>query len=172
MNDKLKYTFDNINQWLQFAEKKNAILIAFNATLLFGIHRINDITQSESILVNLYYYSFVLFIMLSAIISIISFIPKFTIPWLSSNFKSLKTINMLYWGDLAKLDKENYIEILGIESKDLTKFDIDLLEQILINSRIAKRKFLLFNYSVWLIVCSIFTPILSYIIYLIFIKND
>jgi hypothetical protein len=45
MADKLKDIFENVNNWLKFAEAKNATLIAGNGLLIFGvlktIHEVN-----------------------------------------------------------------------------------------------------------------------------------
>ena len=37
MTDRLKYIFENVNNWLTFAEAKNAGLIALDAAIMMGL---------------------------------------------------------------------------------------------------------------------------------------
>ena len=60
MEDKLKDIFENVNNWLKFAEAKNATIVAGNGLLIFGICRLlKDTSINEWIL---YYIYFVIFI--------------------------------------------------------------------------------------------------------------
>jgi hypothetical protein len=42
MNEDFKYAFTNVNDWLKFAEAKNAGLIALNTAAIIGILQSND----------------------------------------------------------------------------------------------------------------------------------
>ncbi|MCP4218773.1 MAG: hypothetical protein GY765_29345, partial [bacterium] len=42
MEERLKSIFANVNDWLKFAEAKNAALVAFNSAIIFAVLSVFD----------------------------------------------------------------------------------------------------------------------------------
>ena len=68
---------------------------------------------------------------------------------LSLRKKKKPNPNILFFGDLAEMDLETFIEEFKIDDKEFlpSKVDINLMNEILINARIAKFKFKSFKFS-------------------------
>lgn len=154
----LKEQLERTNYWLAFSETKNAVLIAFNVAALTVVEKI----LSGNIWICAISYT-LLFV--STFICLVSFIPC-----MSNNEKLVEDAqkkekeeyNLVYYGDIAKLDKETYIE------KVKNRYNLhtieweqeicdDIAKEIIENSKIAVRKYNLFKYAVLTdIVCIIF----------------
>lgn len=72
MEDKIKYIFENTNNWLNFAEAKNAALLAFNIAVITAITSSEILVNSSKVLV----YTVSAILIVSSLMSMISFIPK------------------------------------------------------------------------------------------------
>lgn len=140
---------ERVNIWLSFAEAKNAALIAFNVAM-------------PSIFVNVCsiypVYCTVLLVMfiLSAMICLFSFVPN-----LQNHPESLVTnktpVNLLFFSDIAAFrDVNSYINQVreryypSVSSESINGILLDLASEILINSRIATRKYKLFKKGLFL----------------------
>lgn len=70
--------------------------------------------------------------------------------------------NLLYFGFLASLDSQTYLDQVRVAISDVTSpvnQHRDYAEQIIINSAITTRKFLIFTVAVWLLLAALVTPI-------------
>lgn len=114
---------NRVNSWLSFAEAKNAALIAFNVAILSV-----DMKMPEWALC-----IFRIAILVSIVISLISFWPNFA--------KKSSSRNLLFYKDIAELDSQ-YKEIIN-ESKD--KIKDDYIDEIIINSKITMKKYYRFK---------------------------
>ena len=167
MEDKLKDIFENVNNWLKFAEAKNATIVAGNGLLIFGICRLlKDTSINEWIL---YYIYFVIFIMLlSFVVALISFIPNVKLPHYLYNNK--KSDNLLFFGSIMHYNEDSYLkelnESLGLNSEEYKTKKINKMyaQQIIINSQIAMKKYNIFNISLHLTLFAILTPIIYFIL--------
>lgn len=141
----LEKQLERVNSWLSFAEAKNAALIAFNIALLAVLAQMHS---EFSLFCDVLMIVFVI----STGISLWSFIPNTTNrPQKSTNNDS--DLNLIFWSDIAKISSEEvYIEktiekyhfsITQDEAK--SKLNIDIAKEIVINSRIALRKYSLFR---------------------------
>ncbi len=141
----LKYIFANINEWLKFAEAKHGGMLVLNAGLVVGIlssySNILNFTNKATIFVSSICFG------ISVFISIISQFP--VTQNIYYNKKKIQNPNLYFFEDLSCLDITSFtIEYKKID-KDFepTKFDVDLMNQILVNARIAKSKFCLFKFA-------------------------
>lgn len=80
MEDKLKSIFENIKDWLKFAETKNGVIVAFNGSAIFQIFQIiEDIRSSDiyflCLIILLVFWTF------SFLTALISFFPRTKIPF-------------------------------------------------------------------------------------------
>ncbi len=135
-NDDVKYIFDQVNNWLNFAEVKNGTLIALNVALMTyvrGEKALKGTTRLSLILVLL---------ALSVLISIKSFWPK--------SVKSNRD-NPLFYGDIAPMDQKEYEKIIS-EERTLRNH---ILAEIRINSQITVSKYKHFKFSLILDIIAI-----------------
>ena len=77
----LEKILKGVNEWLKFAEQKNATLIALNAGIIWGVSKLLNNIKIES--VPFYWISYVAygFIALSALICILSILPILKKRW-------------------------------------------------------------------------------------------
>ena len=145
MKDELKSIFLNVNEWLKFAEAKNAGLLVLNSGVIFGILTIYKDYQHSLpktiILLALIFFG------LSMLLSIISLFPR-THNILPKQ-KKFKNPNLYFAGHLCKLDINDFkTELFKIHTTHIfDKFEEDLLNQIIVNATITTRKYHFFKFA-------------------------
>jgi hypothetical protein len=155
-SDKLLTIFQNVNDWLKFAEAKNAALLAFSGTGMTATLTVLATGQNiaRSIQVGLLISTILLGI--CALLSALSFLPKTDLEKLlwkqsrpSGKLLPQPTDNLYYFGDLQKYKKLDLLNVLNEQyfNKKITmpygKEHEDLANQIIINSEIGFEKTLL-----------------------------
>lgn len=152
--EQLYKVFSNVNDWLKFAEAKNAMLIAFNGASTFGIIKLFDIkTIKDSQLLSVYVAFVICCLIFSTINCLISFVPRVKI--IDGDFYNAGKIpNILFFEYLkGKSNIEIIREITGkAEVQTYSRLEKDIAEQIKQNSIIASRKYAHFTVSVWITV--------------------
>lgn len=163
VEERLEYIFKNVNDHLRFAESKNGALVALNSGLIFGY--LSFLPYSFSNIpwfILVYSVSFTLLNVTAIIIGLISFVP---ITQLKRNNKDhvIGKDNYLFFDHISNYSEEDLLERIytdhGLSSKEKSKYSIQVCNQIVINSTIAKRKFKLFSFAVWATIFAILTPI-------------
>ena len=150
MEEHFKYIWDQVDKWLSFAEAKNAALIAFNVAVLAVIGDLELKSYEATIIIIL--------LIIAMLISMISFIPNLNSKILNKNDKSLKNEvitekNLLFYGHIGNIKnaeqfiKETRDEYFSEESDKtaFSKLNIDLASEIIINSKIAIKKYKFFK---------------------------
>ncbi len=169
MEDRLRYILSNVNDWLKFAEGKNAALLAANSAVVIGALRLVDGKVFLFQWAEYYFYFFIGVFALSGVLCLLSFVPKIEIPWLLPTSLSDEKDNLIFYGDISGYDPSSYVRALhaqdGTILKTIDPFEEDLAEQAIINSRIALRKYQLFNLALWLDVTALLTPFFSLLLY-------
>ena len=175
--DTLKDIFRNVNIWLHFAEAKNGAIIGVNSLFLFKsidivIDMINGDMLESIFLVVIISIVFII----ALIISIISFFSDALVFNDETNavecdteLKNKKVLKvedriLIFYGhiELYKSSKNYLIDIYKqyvneLKSNDsLSKIELDYAKEILINSRIAARKYKLFNMALKVNVIGLF----------------
>lgn len=155
MGDKeclLQQIFDNVNNWLHFAEAKNAALIAFNIALMAVIVDTN-LFSSYILLFSI----IIIGVLISTIFALYSFKPINETLKKTSN--SNLEENLLHFAYIASLEQEEYIKKLydhywGERNKDISAVPMlykDYCNEIIANSRITLRKQAYFKYSFYIV---------------------
>lgn len=158
MNKELLLIFSNINEWLRFAEAKNAMIIAFNGASIYGIVKLPFLNNFTSLgFLETYSIGIILMLIVSSIIALMSFVPN--LHFLKgSTYLELKDVNLLFYQHLKQFEvgkiKKLLSEKTGINETDFTKLDDDLISQIKYNATIASRKYHHFTVAVWLTIAS------------------
>lgn len=165
MEDRLRFILSGVNDWLNFAEAKNGALLAANSALIFSALGLADGKAFVSDWIGYYFYSSLLLASVSGLICLISFLPHIEIPVLKSRSPSDESSNLLFYGDICDHDTSSYVSALcsryGFALDDVDAFEKELAEQIVVNSRIAVRKYRMFETALWLDVTALVTPLLS-----------
>lgn len=156
LDELLSEVFENVNNWLNFAEAKNAANIALVIASIAAIVSYNEI--------NCFLYLVSLFFILSGIFSMLSFLPKLTgkskirkiLDCITSCLKKDTTEeNLLFFEDIKKYSKEEYVKKINevyynYSDKQITKYQLDLSNEIIYNSYIASLKYWLFKIAILL----------------------
>ena len=162
MLDTLKDTLSKVNDWVKFAEAKNAANVAFCSATIFALTKI--IINKEPISsYATYYIGFILLCLtLSLSISLFSFIPKLRVPWLHIGKQHDTDDNILYFGHAYKYTAIEYLEKL-YDGEDKTsenkKLEILYANQIVVNSKIAYIKFQQFDLAIFFTMAALLSPI-------------
>lgn len=167
--EKLEFIFNNITKWLSFAEAKNAALITLNITIIIGLFQLLPIVASWRAISSVFYgfISYILIlIIVSLLISLMSFFPsihQIYNRWILPK-KDVKE-NIIFFGHLNKLDKEQLLKSIDVETN---RFNIDIAEQIISNSKICFVKYELFKISLLMTLVALFPPTIFYLIWNIY----
>jgi len=153
----IKYIFNNINDWLKFAEAKNGMLIAFDSAALWAF--ISLLKDGKFFCSDLIYYIYLsLFLLvISIVVLLYSFIPQFSLKDKKSDI-DIDKLNLTCFFDLAKIDYESLRILLKNSSIEFKSFELALLAQVINNSKIAVFKYNCFKIAVWLNLSILLTP--------------
>lgn len=139
-----------VNDWLKFAEAKNAGLIALAGLSLTGL--LSFVAQVEEFI-----YGAAVFLVAGAAIwlasimlAIFSFMPMTSHVRAKGELKDLvdDTDSLFYFGHLANFSSDTLLAALGVEQGEdspRARFERDLAGQVITNSRITMRKLDLFD---------------------------
>lgn len=137
----LQKIFENTNHWLQFAEAKNAALIAFNIAVIAAVIG-SDLYEK-----NLSLSSFlVVGVIASTVVTLWSFKP--INKELEKAGESGVKENLLHYAYIATLNRDEYFEklsekywdIANTQSIILSQLEKDYCQEIIENARITVRK--------------------------------
>lgn len=177
IENKLLYIFSNVNDWLKFAEVKNAGLIAFLIAAISGLLGFTASFQqlNQSIKFGLLFCVF--FLVVSCLISLFTFSPKLDrleIIFFAKESEILESDNLLFFGDLAKYDADSLTSIIAkkyfeIDLKKPSQIHTDIAEQIIINSKIAVAKFRFFKIALNFVFLATFIFVLVSLIHFLFL---
>jgi hypothetical protein len=156
--------FENVNNWLKFAEVKNGTIIALNSALIFGLFQTLQKIEIDNIALTIYIYSALASLFVSIIIAILSFVPKLSHQYISFD-KPKNSDNLLYFGDIAKYTEEQYIYKLSSKINEITNLDKEYINQIVVNSKITYIKYKQFELAVWFNISAFITPLGVIILY-------
>lgn len=170
MNEDLKYAFSNVNDWLKFAESKNAALFALNIASIIGLLQIDkNISPFWPSLRGV----LVLLFSLSATICVVSIIPRVT-ALIKDDDKmpdakfvaAKKDLNFLFFEHITKLSTTQFFELFKskLPGLSLSSADEDLANQIVNNAKIASAKYRMFGWASWLTVTGFIFTIAGVII--------
>lgn len=169
-SSKLLKILHDVHHSQKFAETKNAILLAFSGAGITGIIDIlaegNKIPKSLELGLSLA----IILLCISSVICSLSFIPKINVerilwmrtkPYKISNSPRKHTDNFYYFGHLKKYNSNELLNAIndcyfeGKINRNYKKEYKDIAEQITINSEITSRKFKIFTYAIYFLICSI-----------------
>ncbi len=172
--ERLRFIFNNINDWLKFAEAKNGSILAFNGAAIFAL--LSFTKKSPSIISPLLIYLLLVTFVVCILLNLITFIPILNAFFSKKNKKkqplNFNKMNLLFYGDIAKLSSKDYLNRFYLTYYSDTKnnnsnFEKDLSNQIVNNSIITFTKMKFFKISVVVEFIGIFTFVISMLITLL-----
>lgn len=146
---------DRVNYWLQFAEAKNAAIIAFVVAALAVFFSLNNIII-VAIVTPLY--------IIGLILSVMSLKPKGNMDANEKIGEYKSCDNSLYWKDIAKYSKIDYVKKINkeffINNQEESDVELMFAEEIITNARIAQFKYEKVSLAInFLIIGSSFFPV-------------
>lgn len=151
----LEQIFHKVVDMVKYAETKNALLLTFETGLAYFlfVNAQKPLSFQDPVV----WIGIPVF--LSIFITLISFVPN-----LRRN-KGDFGKNILFYGDIANTDKDDYLRIIDTKLETPNMYYKDLSNQIIQNSNIAKKKFCFFKISIAvLLVIPIIVIIINWII--------
>jgi hypothetical protein len=156
--DLLFTLFNNINRWLEFAERKNTYTFSFFSLMVIFtpfIGKLTDINCLIKISISVFYLLYVFTI----IFTLLSFFPVTKISKKIIEHGKDKKIsdndNLIFYGDIYKYSSQEYITALQNKYKiDLANSELskNLIDQIIMNANITKNKMEYFKICITLTV--------------------
>ncbi len=177
IEDKLKFIFANVNEWLKFAEAKNAALTVFNSAIVIGV-----IQSYNSICSTLQYYAILLGAMafISVCFNIFSFMPTANLFFISEkelfkesySKKRLMCKSIFHTSHISVYPHHEFLikvyEYYSIpQPVNFLQAELDLAHQITTNSQIAHIKYLIFKWSGIIILTAMILPVPFVVWYII-----
>jgi hypothetical protein len=144
----LKYIFSNVNEWLKFAEAKHAGLVILNSGLIIGL--LSSYTNINHLLIKPVTLTGATAVGLSILFSIASQFP--VTQNIIFHKKDIVNPNIYFYGHLCNFDVNSLSSILNQRDSSFsaTPSDKDMMNQIIINSKITQTKFTLFKFASYL----------------------
>ena len=172
VSTKLLAIFQNVNEWLKFAEAKNGVLLAFSGAAITATITLLATAQNIPNSLNFGLLLTTIFLCICALICSFSFLPKTNLEdllWLrdrrnkKSHSQDPIKDNFWYFGHLQKYKPDELLKALNEPyfkgSVDITKVEYkeykDIAAQITINAGIAFLKFEVFKYALKVLIASI-----------------
>lgn len=161
---------DRTNDWLKFAEAKNAAILILNCAVLFGALQSLNNEAPLPLLMEWFLINLIFFLVAGTIFSAASLISRLNPPlWIKFPARKANP-NILYFGDISSLSEDSYLveyyKTLEIQ-REPSKLDSQYANQIVTNSKIAYIKYRLFNVSAWLSMCAFLTPLGALYFYMV-----
>ncbi len=155
----LEFLFETVNGWIKHAEGKHAVIIGLNAGIISLLLNFLDFDNWAWTIITIYIMWIILSLLVSIIFSSISYLSI-----LDSSFfnKSDKNINInksnpFYFKDITLMKPIELIQFFKTDPP--LNEEICIAEQIIVNSKIAFRKYQLFNKAIWIAFYGVFPPI-------------
>ncbi len=166
--------FNNVNDWLKFAEAKNGAIAAVNVALIVGIIPFLSGEQKADWL-QFYLIMMVVFSGISFLVALASFLPTTQTPHLDRLPQPNETSNLLFFGYIANHSVDSYVEVLKVtlgENTEPSKLGRAYIEQAIANSRIAIKKYDYFAASLFFLATALVTlPGLLVFLLMVFIAK-
>jgi hypothetical protein len=153
LEDLLWRNFMLVNDWLWFAEAKNAVILVFAATGLAAVTTAMGVSSGLPTYVRPFLPPIAISLSTSAIIALSSFSPILGSARVPSGAKPT-SLNPLFFGHIAHMDAEALVTVfrdrIGQRAEaSPSQLALDTADQIVVNSRIGLAKLRAFEWSAY-----------------------
>ena len=159
MKQILKYILSLIMENLKIAENKHGVILAINSGLVVITVGFFNSTVKLVIFLN---WLVILFACISIFFCFMGLFAR-NVKFLEK-YKNSKHINLLYYKDVSTFSENELLKCI-IMNYDFPKdyetdnFEKDLARQIIINSKVATKKFRFFNISILFLIIALFLDV-------------
>lgn len=162
METKLEFIFGNVNGWLKYVETKNVALLTLSTAIivcLLQLIKSIEYDSSTKYYISILYFLFVFSV--SATRALWSFVAKLDKLIIKPRNSCYISSNLIFYGEIHKFDAEHYLILLYQKYGDkkipqpLPAYELDLANQIIVNSNLTIRKGTLFNNTIYGIIFSV-----------------
>lgn len=157
----LRYTFENVNNWLRFAEAKNGVLATISAALTAGMLRVAP-DQNVPLFFKQYAVTAICFLAVATVIALLSFYPKLRLDWWLKPGTPEPGDNLLFYGHIRKYSPQAFLAALHQATGAVqtgTQVERMLAEQVITNSDIAWRKYKVFQVALGTAIAGMIVPV-------------
>jgi hypothetical protein len=172
MKDLLQKNLDSTNDWLKFAEAKNAMLIGANIAIIGVLNTSTNLNSAFVIIASLVS-------IISSLVALYSFVPKTgKEPNKRKTAKKVHVENhiqtdiLIFWGDQSKYTAEAYLKMCyqkyckqDIKDSELDALEMEYAREIIYNANITKSKYSLFDRALWIDIIGIPLSIVVFSLY-------
>lgn len=168
-----KLLSSNLNRaidFVKFAETKNAALLTFSSAWIIAI--VNFLFSRKELSRSQFFFALVVFSLffMAVLLAVISFLPRTDLKGFFTRWSKVsKHPNLIFFGDLQHLSLESAStklleRYLPADRRGVSdNFIQDISIQIVVNSRIASRKFELFDWGANCVIVAFIVMILAFI---------
>jgi len=157
LTEQLEEIFENVNNWVKFAEAKNVALLTLNAAGIFGLLRLYGSFAPDAAWVLVAMLGAILLLFASLVICLVSFFARVRVSR-SLFARPAEAGNLYFYNHIAEMEVDGFVDAvrdsMGYQG-DVGKLHRDLANQIVVNSRIARKKYVLFNAALWVTLATI-----------------
>lgn len=176
IEDRLRQALAFVDGHVKFAETKNAALLAADAALAIAVGQVLLGEHPVARWLALYLLGILVTAIVSAVVALLSFLPVTQIPWLRRHRKRERVGNLMFFGDIQRHDGLSYVTALadaaGEPCYQVSELELMYGEQVVINAKIAGRKFTYFRYAIWLMLAGLLTvPIAGALLWYVADRN-
>lgn len=172
MENDLRQVLDDVSDWLRFAERKNAAVLAGDLAGLYAVVSVLLGGGEIGVWVRAGAWIAAILLGLAVLIALLSFLPKLQIPGSQPSGATAADDNLLLFSDIARYEPEEYLEALAkwraYSVENFDSFERGYAKQIVANSRIATVKFAHFTAAMWLTVVAFVSPLVTALVFLLY----
>lgn len=159
----MEKTLDRMIDMVKFAEAKHAMLITFAGAAIFSVINLRLSLSGATLCLDAYVYAFILLAIAAMVIALVSFAPVTKASLDDDGGDDLE--NLAYFGHVARHDGVSFLASLRAamaeHSDGRNDVELFLAGEIVINARIAMRKFTLFRWALFCLISAVLTPVLA-----------
>ena len=149
MREDLRFICSTVDANLRYAESKHAYFVAFNGVAIFGgFGVLRNLTAGSSGAIQLMLLITMLLLISAIITSIYSFLPTI-VKKTEACDKAALYDNALFFEHIKEHSVDSYISLLcdkyQARPEDILPLDRCVVSQIVVNARLASRKFAIFR---------------------------
>ncbi len=171
MDEKIEKLYFSVNDWLKYAEAKNAIIFPIFVAIFLGVLTAIIQVEIQLIYIKIYFFNILLFSFTGIISTLLSFFPSLKKPFLFK-CKVTGTENLLYFADIQKFSADDFSKLFLDKFCDktdsLNDYFLQYVNQIIINSKITYSKLFYFKIGVFLMLSAFISLPFALLIVLIF----
>jgi MFS family permease len=157
---------------VKFAETKNGALLALASGALVGVLQLLYGDHPLEGWWRVYFLGLSIGLFAGAVLALLSFLPVLLRPRIQRRRKRELGGNLLFFGDTQRYNVAalfaEILEASGAPPRPANRLESMYAEQIIVNAKIASRKFTYFKLAMWSVLAGLLTPIGTLVLLLFF----